>query len=293
MNQGLLAPHQVRGWIVNRFYYQQNIPVKDAIIVSKLPSREDRRRWLTRIVDHDGREGDEGGIEAWLRLGEAAGIPRAQMFSTDAVEPGARAAVDSYVDFCRDRPWPEAVASSLTELFAPALVQSRLTAIQEHYPWVKPEGLGYFRNRLVQAPRDVEHGLQLVLEQARTREDQDRAVAALTFKCGILWALLDAIEKAYPDEPGSATDAPTGASRPRLARHAVLRRDDVRGLDLILLPERVVKLTPTAAEVIRLCDGGRTVDAIIIELQAKYVGPGLAADVVALIGRLAEQRVLE
>jgi pyrroloquinoline-quinone synthase len=199
MNDGLLDARQLRGWIVNRFHYQRNLPVKDAIILSKLPSQADRRRWLTRIVDHDGREGDEGGIEAWLRLGKAAGIPRQMMLAGESVEPGVRQAVDSYVSFCRERTWLEAVAASLTELFAPALIGSRMAAIERHYPWVDPAGLEYFRRRLDQAPNDVEHGLALVLEWACTRQEQERALAALTFKCRVLWGLLDAVAAAYPD----------------------------------------------------------------------------------------------
>lgn len=200
MNQGMLDPQQLRGWIINRFYYQQNIPIKDALILAKLPSREDRRRWLSRIIDHDGRQGSEGGIEGWLRLGEAAGISRELMLSGQGIELGARTAVDSYVAFCRERPWLEAVASSLTELFAPALVSSRMAAIEQHYPWIEPGGLEYFRRRLDQAPRDVEHGMQLVLDNATTLRLQESAVAALTFKCGVLWQLLDAVADAYPDK---------------------------------------------------------------------------------------------
>lgn len=199
MNDGSLDQYQLRGWIVNRFYYQQKIPIKDALIVAKLPSRDDRRRWLSRIIDHDGREGAEGGIEAWLQLGEAAGIERQHMLSGQNLEPGARAAVDSYVNFCRDRTWLEAVASSLTELFAPALVTSRMAAIREHYPWVEVWGLAYFESRLHQAPRDVEHALGLVIGNARSREQQESVVLAVEFKCGVLWQLLDAIAAAYPD----------------------------------------------------------------------------------------------
>jgi pyrroloquinoline-quinone synthase len=293
MNQGALSREQLRGWIVNRFYYQRNLPVKDAIILSRLPTREDRRRWLTRIVDHDGREGEQDGIGAWLRLGEAAGIPRERMLCAEAVEPGALAAVASYVAFCRDRPWPEAVASSLTELFAPALVSSRMAAIGRHYPWVRPEGMEYFRRRLDQAPRDVEHGLQLVVEHARSREEQERAVAALTFKCDLLWALLDAVQAAYPDGEEAGAGRRAAAWYPRLARRAMLRRDDVRGVDVVLLPERVVRLNPTAAAVLRLCDGGRTVGDIVGELQTRYDGAGVPADVAALLGRLAEHGVFE
>lgn len=204
MHAGKLDPEQVRAWVANRFYYQKNIPVKDALILSKLPSREDRRRWLQRIIDHDGREGAEGGIEAWIRLGEACGIPRQEMLDETHVLPAVRFAVDAYVNFCRLQPWPLAVASSLTELFAPGLVSKRIVVFEELYPWIKPEGLEYFRARLDQAPRDADHGLELVLRECRNREDQERAIAALAFKCDVLWALLDALELAYPDrEHGS------------------------------------------------------------------------------------------
>lgn len=199
MHEGKLTPEQLRAWVANRFYYQKNIPVKDALILSKLPSREDRRRWLQRIIDHDGREGGEGGIEAWIRLGEAAGIPREEMLDERHVLPAVRFAVDAYVNFCRLRPWPEAVASSLTELFAPDLVSRRIVIFEQLYPWIKPEGLAYFRNRLHQAPRDADHGLEIVLRECRDRRDQDAAIAALSFKCDVLWALLDALSLAYPD----------------------------------------------------------------------------------------------
>lgn len=197
MHAGGLTPDELRGWILNRFYYQRNIPVKDALVLSKLPTREDRRLWLQRIIDHDGRQSAEGGIEAWVRLGEAAGISRAAMWDDERILAGARFAVDAYVNFCRLRPWPEAVASSLTELFAPDIVGRRIVVIEKHYPWVKPEGLEYFRRRLDQAPRDVSHGLDLVIRGARTREDQERAVAALSFKCDVLWSLVDAIDLEY------------------------------------------------------------------------------------------------
>jgi pyrroloquinoline-quinone synthase len=197
MHRGELKENELQGWILNRFYYQKNIPVKDALILSKLPSREDRRRWLKRIIDHDGLQGNEGGIEAWLRLGEAAGLAREEMMDERHVVPGVRSAVDSYVNFCRLKPWLEAVASSLTELFAPDLICKRIEIIETHYRWVKPEGLEYFCRRLSQAPRDAEHALDLVLQNARTLDDQQKAVDALSFKCDVLWALLDAVEKTY------------------------------------------------------------------------------------------------
>jgi len=198
MHQGLLGPEQLRAWIENRYYYQRQIPVKDALILARLPGREERRVWVRRILYHDGTRGDEGGLEAWLQLGEAAGIPRRRLEAGDGVLPAARDAVDSYVEFCRARPWPEAVASSLTELFAPALMASRVAAIERHYPWLDPTGLRYFRDRVDAAPREAEQALELVARASTTREAQERAVAALEFKCGVLWALLDAVERACP-----------------------------------------------------------------------------------------------
>lgn len=202
MHEGKLSPAQLRAWIANRFYYQKNIPVKDALILSKLPSREERREWIQRVIDHDGREGNEGGIEAWIRLGEAAGIPREEMLDERHVLPAVRFAVDAYVNFCRLEPWPIAVASSLTELFAPTLVSKRIGVFEQLYPWIRPDGLAYFQARLTQAPRDADHGLSLVLRECRDRREQEQAIAALRFKCDVLWALLDALSLAYPDEGG-------------------------------------------------------------------------------------------
>ena len=196
MHRGELSREELQLWVANRFYYQVNIPIKDALILANCPEPEVRRKWIQRIVDHDGRDGgEEGGIEAWLRLGEAMGVGREEMLSHRLLLPGARFAVDAYVEFCRSRGWLEAVAASLTELFAPLIVKERLAAILSHYPWVDPEGLQYFRNRLAQAPRDAEHALALVTERFRTRADQERAVAALDFKCDVLWCLLDAVER--------------------------------------------------------------------------------------------------
>lgn len=197
MHEGKLNKDQFRGWILNRFYYQENIPVKDAIILSKLPTREDRRIWLQRIIDHDGRQGNEGGIDAWLRLGEAVGLSREEMVGRHHILPGVRFAVDSYVNFCRLKSWREAVASSLTEIFSPDLISKRIEVIEKYYPWVAPEGLQYFRHRLNQAPRDVDHALDLVIRSTRTRDEQDEAIAALNFKCDVLWSLLDAIERSF------------------------------------------------------------------------------------------------
>ena len=199
MNQGALDREQIRCWVANRFYYQANIPRKDAAILANCPDRGVRRRWLRRIVDHDGTDDGEGGIEAWLRLGEAAGLGREEMEDERHVVPGVRFAVDAYVTFVRTRPWVEAVASSLTELFAPDLMAERLAAFERHYPWIDPQGLAYFRARLTQAPRDSAHALEVVTEHCRTPEAQAAALAALSFKCDVLWSMLDAIDRACAD----------------------------------------------------------------------------------------------
>jgi pyrroloquinoline-quinone synthase len=199
MNDGMLSREQLQGWVANRFYYQANIPRKDAAILSNCPHPEVRRRWIRRIVDHDGTSAGEGGIEAWLLLGEATGLSRAEVRDERHVVPGVRFAVDAYVTFARTRPWVEAVASSLTELFAPDLMAERLAAFERHYRWIDRAGLAYFRARLGQAPRDSEHALEVVTEYCRTPEQQAGAVAALTFKCDVLWSMLDAIDSAYPD----------------------------------------------------------------------------------------------
>lgn len=202
MHRGELSRAELQLWVVNCYCYQQAIPIKDAAIVSNCPEQAVRRVWLQRIIDHDGREGQEGGLEAWLRLAEAMGVARDVVLSEAWVLPGVRFAVDSYVQFCRTRPWLEAVAASLTELFAPTIVSERLSAILTHYKWIEPDGLEYFRNRLSQAPRDAEYALGLVMERCVTREWQDRAIAALSFKCDVLWSLLDAVEQGrIPDGP--------------------------------------------------------------------------------------------
>ena len=206
MNEGGLGRGQIQGWVANRFYYQENIPRKDAAILANCPDRGVRRRWIRRIHDHDGTSDGEGGIEAWLRLGEAAGLTREEMLDGRHVVPGVRFAVDAYVTFARTRPWVEAVASSLTELFAPDLMSERLAAFERYYTWIDPAGLAYFRARLTQAPRDSEHALEVVMKHCRTPDEQAQAVAALSFKNDVLSSMLDAIDRAYPGSAHQGDD---------------------------------------------------------------------------------------
>jgi len=194
MDAGELSREELQRWVANRFYYQECIPIKDAAILSNCPEVEVRREWIQRIVDHDGTAEGTGGIESWLRLGEALGVSREELLSEQRVLPAVRYAVDAYVNFARRKPWLEAIASSLTELFGPAAIRVRLEAMERHYGWIDPAGLEYFRTRLVQAPRDAQYALDVVVERSLTREQQDAAVAALRFKTEVLWAQLDAIE---------------------------------------------------------------------------------------------------
>ena len=201
MDAGRLSREELQRWVANRFYYQACIPLKDAAILSNCPEVEVRRAWIGRIVDHDGTAPGTGGIESWLRLGEALGVARDELVSERRVLPAVRYAVDAYVGFARRQPWVEAVASSLTELFGPGAIRVRLAALEEHYPWIDPVGLQYFRDRLVQAPRDADYALRLVVERCVTREQQQRAVEALAFKTEVLWAQLDAIERGDTQPP--------------------------------------------------------------------------------------------
>ena len=199
MHEGRLTPRQLQGWVANRLAYQRAIPRKDAAIISNCPSPDVRREWMQRIVDHDGSSPGTGGIEMWIRLGEALGVPREEMEDERHVLPGVRFAAEAYVTFCKTKPWIEAVASSLTELFAPDLMRKRIAAFPEHYRWIRPEALEYFRSRLVQAPRDSQQGLRLVQEHCTTVEGQRRAFEALAFKLEMLWLMIDTIYNAYAE----------------------------------------------------------------------------------------------
>jgi pyrroloquinoline-quinone synthase len=197
MNEGQLSREAIQGWVANRFAYQACIPIKDAAILSNCPLHTVRRQWIYRISEHDGAWGTEGGIEAWLRLGEACGVSREEMLDQRHIVPGVRFAVDAYVHFCRTQPWPVAVSSSLTELFAPDLMARRLEAFQRLYTWVQPWGFDYFQRRITQARVDSKGALELTLEYCNTVEMQRAAVKAMLFKCELLWAVLDAIAGKY------------------------------------------------------------------------------------------------
>ena len=201
LNEGRATPAQVRGWVANRFCYQAAIPLKDAAILANCDDRAVRRGWVQRILDHDGFElgglRDDGGIEAWLRLADAVGLARDEVADQRHVAPAVGFAVDAYLDFARRAPWQEAVCSSLTELFAPEIHKQRLATWPGHYPWIAPEGLAYFRDRVGKARRDVEQGLAITLAHFDTRRLQERALDVLQLKLDILWAMNDAMAQKY------------------------------------------------------------------------------------------------
>jgi len=197
MYGGQCSRQQIRGWVANRYYYQINIPRKDAAIMANCPDASVRRLWLQRILDHDGDSEDAGGIEAWLLLAEAVGLTREEVADQRHVLPGVRFAVDAYLNFARRASWQEAACSSLTELFAPEIHQSRLDSWPDHYPWIEQDGYRYFRKRLSEARRDVEHGLSITLDHFVTAGQQGRALDILQFKLDILWSMLDAMSMAY------------------------------------------------------------------------------------------------
>lgn len=200
MHEGKLSRGQLQAWVLNRYYYQSVIPIKDAIILSRSTDTEFRRVWRKRIIDHDGDESRNGGIERWLRLAEVTGLAREQVVRTTDVLPAVRFAVNAYLELVRNATFLEAVASSLTELFSRDLIALRIDALQKHYPWLS-KGLEYFTARLEQAPEDAALAFRYVAEHAKTREEQELAMNALRTKCQILWAQLDALYFSYV-EPG-------------------------------------------------------------------------------------------
>lgn len=201
LHTGGCTPEQVQAWVVNRYYYQSRIPMKDAAFLSRCADPDLRRAWRSRVEDHDGdldaASGREGGIRRWLKLAEAVGLDPDYVASCQGVLPATRFAVDAYVRFVRDAPFVAAVASSLTELFAPGIHKQRIAGLLQHYDFATEETLAYFSRRLNEAPKDVAFGLTYVLDHALTGPQQDEAADALTFKTDVLWAQLDALSSAY------------------------------------------------------------------------------------------------
>jgi len=281
MHEGALSRAEIQSWVRNRYYYQTRIPVKDSAILAKSGDVAFRREWVQRLVDHDGRTPGEGGLELWLRLAETVGLARDDVASLDRVLPGVRRACDAYVELVEQADLLVAVAASLTELFAGDIMVERIAAFEKHYPWVDREGLAYFRSRTRQAPRDAAFGLDFVLDAAATHDDQQRCIAALERKCEILWQLLDAIEAAQ--------------LRPRLSPHAVVREDPEQpGALVAVLPERAVRVNPAGREILALCDGARSAEAVAVELRERHPEEAcVEPDVHEFIANMARLGVVE
>ena len=197
LHGGKLNKGQVQAWALNRYYYQSTIPLKDAVVISRFRDRKIRLEWRHRLEDHDGEVGGEGGIERWLKLTEGLGLDTAYVESTEGILPATRFAVEAYVHFCRDRTPLEAIAYSLTELFAPNLHEERISGMLQHYDFVNPDIMSYFKRRLAQAPRDANFALAYVKEHAKTQEAREAVCNALIFKTNVLWVQLDALYHAY------------------------------------------------------------------------------------------------
>lgn len=210
LHSGALAREQVAAWALNRYFYQAMIPVKDATVLSRMTDPALRRNWRQRIVDHDGTHDGDGGIERWLKLTDGLGFRRDYVVSGVGLLPGTRFAVEAYVNFCRERSLLEAIASSLTEMFSPQIIRSRVSGMLAGYDFISKDTLAYFDKRLTQAPRDADFALDYVKTHATTPALQQAAIAALEFKCSVLWSQLDALHFAYV-EPGYV---PPGAWRP-------------------------------------------------------------------------------
>ena len=279
LHAGECSRAEVQRWVRNRFYYQTRIPIKDGLILTKAEDRAFRRDWIRRIQDHDGADENSGGLELWLQLAEAAGLVREEVASLRVVLPGVRRACDAYVEFVQSHSLLESVAASLTELAAGPFLAARAEAFRKHYGWIAERGLAYFLARTSQAPRDAEEGLAFVLAHAGTDERAEACVRALTRKCEILGALLDGVV--------------WGGRRPALARGAKLRAHATLG-DLLLSPERAVKLGGSGREILACCDGTRSVEEVALaQRRAHPDAPDeLEREVFAFIEKMERERVL-
>ena len=252
MHKGTLTKEEMKTWVRNRYYYQTRIPKKDSSILTKSDDPDFRRDWVWRVRDHDGDEKNTGGLELWLRLGDGVGLNRAEVSSLTNVLPGVRRACDAYIEFVNGHSLLESVAASLTELSAGPLMGQRITAFENHYTWIEPSALDYFRSRTSQAPRDAQEGLEFVLGNAKTDKDHVACLAALTRKCEILWELLDGVEWAQ--------------SRPKIVDRARMRKNEL----MIVLPERAIELNSTGMEILEACKGEATVNKIAEAMMNRH-----------------------
>ncbi len=319
LHGGKLNLGQVQAWALNRYCYQSAVPRKDAAFMSRVHDRDLRREWGHRVLDHDGSGEEPGGIERWLVLTDGLGLKRDYVTSRRGAMSATQFAVEAYVQFVREQPLTIAVASSLTELFAPKIHKERISGMLENYDFIDDKVMAYFKRRLSQAPRDADFALAYIKQHAKTREEQEACVDAVRFKCNVLWVQLDALYNAYIEghippgafRPGETPDAmlqpPAPQSRargarlmvdadtkPKLPRHIKLRHDEGRARWIVLAPERVFEPDDIAVEVLKLCDGNRTMSDIAAQLASDYQAPAdvILNDIVSMVQDLADKGVV-
>lgn len=298
MHAGRLSPDDLRLWVANRYYYQTRIPIKDALILAKAEDSRFRRVWIQRLLDHDGQPlasgaepdtDDAGGLELWRRLGRGLGLSTEALESGSELLPAVRAACDDYVELVRSSDLVTAVAASLTEYFAGALMQARIEAWQRHYPFVAEEALLYFRERVTRAPADADFALGYVLEHARSEAQIQRCLEAFEHKCRILWQLLDAVYIAR-----------RLSSKPRLERRVSLcarsqpEPEQAGQAGVLLVPEQALQLNRTALDLLTQCSGGATLLEIVARLAQEYAlsVEQVQLDIASFVGELERRRVL-
>jgi pyrroloquinoline quinone biosynthesis protein D len=300
LHGGKLVKGQVQAWALNRYYYQAMIPVKDAGLIARCDDPAVRREWRSRLVDHDGESKNDGGVARWLALTDGLGLDRGYVTSLRGLLPATRFAVDAYVHFVREKTLLEAIASSLTELFSSAIISERVAGMLANYDFVTPETLAYFSKRPPQAQRDADFALGYVKQHATTAETQQAVLAALEFKCDVLWSMLDALYHAYvgPKHVPPACfmpDEQKPGPQPRFPRGVRLVNSEAHGGWVLLAPERMFKADAISAEILKRCTGEATLDAIVDDLAKTYNAPRerIAADVNKLLGDLASKKLLE
>lgn len=300
LHGGKLSKGQVQAWALNRYYYQAMIPQKDANLLARCGDPAIRRAWRSRLVDHDGEAENDGGVARWLVLTDALGLERGYVTSLAGLLPATRFAVEAYVHFVREKSLLEAIASSLTELFSPAIISERVSGMLANYVFVTPETLAYFSKRPPQAERDSDFALAYVKQHATTAETQQAAMAALEFKCDVLWSMLDALYHAYVEPrhvpPGVfLPDDQKPSPQPRFPRGVRLVNSEAHGGWVLLAPEKMFKADAISAEILKRCNGEATLDAIVDDLAKTYNAPRerIDVDVKKLLGDLASKKLLE
>ncbi len=291
MHAGRLDASDLRLWVSNRYYYQTRIPIKDALIVAKSEDPTFRRAWLRRIVDHDGSDEatapgqrlKHGGLQLWRELAVACGIREADLEAHHGLVAGARQACDDYVEFVRNADLLTAVASSLTEAFAGSILQVRLEAWKEHYPWIRPQALTYFQQRVARAPADAKSALSFIEQWLETDEQLEQCLRAVEFKCDVLWRLLDAVY----------LEARRGRA-PRLTRRVVVHSEPLGGA-LAMAPERGYELNETGQAFLDLCREGLPLEELAHRLAQRYASEAerILKDLTPFVAELERRRILE